>query len=672
MVAAGKQRFGKGEAAITARRLLMIRPSPPRFLSYGDRVELPVVVQNLARRALTVELAARASNLHLTDTLGWRFIVPAGKRVEVRLPATTRTAGRARLQLVVRAAQGNLKDATELSFPVWTPATSEAFAVYGELDKGGIVQPIAAPAGAIPSLGGLDVTTSSTALHSLRDAIMYLFDFPYGYTEQRASRLLAIAGLRDLLPIFAADGVVSVAALEQRAKQDIKVLVGRQRYDGGFGLWSKSGRGFPYASVHAAHALLRAKKQGLAVPDRTLSRARSYLASISRRIPKGYAPRARHAIVSYAVYVRALAGDRAAKRVAQRLARKPGPSEVSLESSAWLTSVLAGPGAPKELAALRRHLHNRVTETAHRAHFVTDYKAGGHQVMHSNRRTDALVLEALLQDQPRSELVGKTVKGLMERRVRGRWLNTQENAFVLLALARYFRTFEATPPDLVASVWLGQSYVGQRTFRGRKAKPQRMHIPMRLLARTKGAQDLVLQKAGKGRLYYRLGLAYSPASLRVPSAAHGLIVERRYEGIDRADDVRRDADGTWRIRAGARVRVRLSMVAPAQRYHVALVDGLPVGLEAVNPTLATSAQLVPHAPRAGASWRWYAYWFEHQNLRDERVEVFCRELPAGVYGYSYVALATTPGTFTAPPAKAEEMYDPETFGRSASHRVIVE
>lgn len=46
-------------------------------------------------------------------------------------------------------------------------------------------------------------------------------------------------------------------------------------------------------------------------------------------------------------------------------------------------------------------------------------------------------------------------------------------------------------------------------------------------------------------------------------------------------------------------------------------------------------------------------------------------MPAGVYGYSYVALAATPGTFTAPPAKAEEMYDPETFGRSASHRVIV-
>ena len=38
--------FGKGEASITARLPLMVRPSPPRFLNFGDRFELPVVLQN--------------------------------------------------------------------------------------------------------------------------------------------------------------------------------------------------------------------------------------------------------------------------------------------------------------------------------------------------------------------------------------------------------------------------------------------------------------------------------------------------------------------------------------------------------------------------------------------------------------------------------------------------
>ena len=41
----------------------------------------------------------------------------------------------------------------------------------------------------------------------------------------------------------------------------------------------------------------------------------------------------------------------------------------------------------------------------------------------------------------------------------------------------------------------------------------------------------------------------------------------------------------------------------------------------------------------------------------KRVEAFASLLWDGVYSYTCVALATTPGEFVVPPAKAEEMYD---------------
>ena len=47
-----------------------------------------------------------------------------------------------------------------------------------------------------------------------------------------------------------------------------------------------------------------------------------------------------------------------------------------------------------------------------------------------------------------------------------------------------------------------------------------------------------------------------------------------------------------RSKSGARVRVRLTMVAQARRYHVALVDQLPAGLEILNPELATT-EVIP-------------------------------------------------------------------------------
>ena len=40
--------------------------------------------------------------------------------------------------------------------------------------------------------------------------------------------------------------------------------------------------------------------------------------------------------------------------------------------------------------------------------------------------------------------------------------------------------------------------------------------------------------------------------------------------------------------------------------------------------------------------------------------------------FSYTVRATTPGTFVAAPAKAEEMYSPEVFGRSTGTTVVIE
>ena len=267
------------------------------------------------------------------------------------------------------------------------------------------------------------------------------------------------------------------------------------------------------------------------------------------------------------------------------------------------------------------------------------------------------------------------MRGLLAHRVRGHWTNTQENAFVLLAMDRYFRVYEKVTPDFVARAWLGDGYAGEHRFAGRQTDQHRVDIPMSYLARMRGgAQDLILQKDGKGRLYYRIGMTYAPTSLWLAPEDHGFAVERVYEPVDDPKDVTRAKDGTWKIRAGAQVRVRLTMAAEARRYHVALVDPLPAGLEPMNPALAVTGA-IPQDPKARGNddwWWWTRTWYEHQNMRDERVEAFASLLWEGVHEYTYVARATTPGRFVVPPTRAEEMYFPETFGRSSSDRVVVE
>jgi alpha-2-macroglobulin len=338
------------------------------------------------------------------------------------------------------------------------------------------------------------------------------------------------------------------------------------------------------------------------------------------------------------------------------------------------------------VAAIRRRLANNVTETAAAAHFAVSYGDDAHLLLYSDRRADAIVLQALITDQPKSDLVPKLVAGLLAHRRAGHWENTQENAFVLLALDRYFQAYEKVTPDFVARLWLGDRFASEQAFRGRSTERRRLAIPMRVLAEA-GPADLTIAREGAGRLYYRIGLEYAPASLQLAPADHGFTVERAYEPVDDPADVRRDADGTWHVRAGSRVRSRVTMVAPARRYHVALVDPVPAGLEPQNAALAVTGA-VPTGPadevttlgapglggpgRWGGWWWWSRPWYEHQNLRDERVEAFTSLLWEGVWTYTWVGRATTPGRFVVPPPKAEEMYHPETFGRGATATVVVE
>ena len=193
---------------------------------------------------------------------------------------------------------------------------------------------------------------------------------------------------------------------------------------------------------------------------------------------------------------------------------------------------------------------------------------------------------------------------------------------------------------------------------------------MNYLQQQKTAANLTFDKQGAGRLYYRIGLNYAPKNLKIGAADYGFIVSRRYEAVDDETDVKHNADNSWTIKAGARVRVKLEMIAPTRRYHVALVDKLPAGLEPINAALKTS-EIVPREKfdyKKGNR----SYWFEYQNLRDERAEAFTSLLWEGAWDYSYIARATTPGQFIVPPAKAEEMYHPETFGRTQTDFVTVQ
>ena len=393
--------------------------------------------------------------------------------------------------------------------------------------------------------------------------------------------MLATAALKDVLTAFKTAELPKPQEMQAAMGRDLARLAEMQNQDGGFGFWTRYTKPYPYLGVHVAHALVRAKQKGFAVPETLYSRSMDYIKNIESKFDGDYSPSTRRMITAYALYVRHLAGDTDTTR-AKKLLKEDTLDGLGPETVGWLLNILAGDPV---MGPARTWLNNKATETAGAAHFTFSYSDSSYLVLSSDRRADAIVLDALIADQPKNDLIPKLVRGLLDGRKRGAWSGTQENAFVLLALDRYFRTYEGVTPDFVARLWLGKSFAGEGAFKGRTTNRVETQIPMAYLMKTAGTQNLTIDKAGAGRLYYRVGMRYAPKSLVLKPADYGFTVKRVYEAIEKPTDVRQDADGTWVVRAGAKVRVRLSMIATTRRYHVALTDPLPAGFEALNSEL---------------------------------------------------------------------------------------
>ena len=462
VAAAGTQQFGTGEANVTAELPLMVRPTAPRFLNFGDRAELPVVVQNNRDAPLDADVVVESANLGADVPAGVRVTVPANDRVEVRFPIAAEEVGRGALR--VTAVSGERADSATVSLPVYTPSTSETFATYGELDGGAIVQPVLAPTDVIPQFGGLEVSTSSTTLQALTDAVLYLTDYRYASSDGLAAQLLAISSLRDVLEAFDAPELPSAGEIDAAMNGYIAELTAMQNDDGGFPYWLRGQPSEPFNTIHATHALIVARDAGYAVPADPITRGVDALGGIEQFFDPGLDEPTKWTLRAYALHVRALAGQ-ADPAGAQALYAEAG-DELPLDALAWLWPVIDDADTD---AAIEQRLANVAVDTAGAVTFTTGITDDGAAVtLASDRRTDGLILDALLAVRPDSDLVAKVVRGLQAGQGEdGRWENVQENAFILLALRHYFDAFEGTDPDFVARVWVGERYAGGQEFAGR-------------------------------------------------------------------------------------------------------------------------------------------------------------------------------------------------------------
>lgn len=678
VAAAETDQYGFGSASIVSSKKLMARPNLPRFLRSGDRAEAGIVLSSKGLPKAPIKVRASASGVALEGEAERTVELPEKGSVEVRFPFVAGAAGPSKFRFDV--AGGGEVDAVEVSRAVQAPSKLQTVALYGAT-TGSSSEAMGDYSAVRKDVGSLEVSLSSSALVGLDGSAASLVRYPYECTEQLSSRLLPLVPLRELAERFGFDMPKDARAVIGDTVRDV---MSRQRSDGGFAMWPESPRADPFVSAYATWALHQAKARGQTLPKSVLDRAHQYL---RKALAAGGGDAASLATGAMIVDVLATTGAPDPGYMGRLFeARKTLPP---FARAFLLHALVAGKGpaaSVKELAAELSSELRIAGDSAFAAENVGDEYA---VLLDSQARTTALVLRALLAADPDHALIAPLARGLLALRRDGTWRSTQETAYALVALDAYWRAREKQPASFSAKVWLGGAPLFEAELDS-KLSVRQATVALARLPDRGGA--LVFQKEGSGTLFYEARLHYARKALPKTPLDAGFFVQKALRGVAPESLPKAIAtvasSGQTEFRAGDLVLTDLVVVTPSPRDYVVLDDPLPAGFEAVDTGFATTAAWldVPgstvtsgcedcahgeserdaRAHGRGFGWSWF-----RRETRDDRVVFFVDHMPAGMYHYRYLARATTHGSFVLPPTQAEEMYAPETFGRTGAASIVV-
>jgi uncharacterized protein YfaS (alpha-2-macroglobulin family) len=652
-------RFGWGQNEIRINKPVLLKPTWPRFLALGDKALFGGVVHSQLKTSGKATVTIKSldpSVVEFTGPTTTQVDVAPDGAPEVRFNATAKAVGTARIQMSVTL--NGESDAFEDTLPVRVLTPPETVAAYGEAKGMPAKETLEIPKDVVPTAGGLHIELASTAMVGLAGGAQYLVDYPYGCAEQRSSAAMALMLASDLGDAFALPGIDAKNA-HNIAQHTIYELYKFQCPDGGFAFWPGDCWGTsPYLTADVLHVMQRGEKLGYDVDKDVMKNAYDYLdAQMKTKRPENEAYWPSYtAWQAFAVKVLTEGGrneDSHINRLYSYVDRMP------IFGIAYLADAMATKKDAR-IDDLHRRINNAILPEGGSAHVEELSDPYLLYCWSSNARSTAITLDTLVRTANEEQLVKQMVRWMMQVRKNGRWGNTQENVWAMESLVDYYRKYEKETPDFNAVVTLGNEALARDEFRGRSTAARSHDVPMQTLM-TKPSGEVTFDRQGTGTLFYLMRLRYIPLGLLHDAMDQGFNVTRTYSQKT--------------FKAGDLIKVTLRIRNTKERRFVAVTDPIPAGTEPVESWFATTASDLAEAQaKEDSGGDWMSWWrhggFDHVERHDDRVNLFATRLSEGVHEFTYMVRATTAGTFVTAPASAEEMYEPEVFGRTAS--VVVE
>ena len=601
-----------GSAAVDmyVRDALIAEPLLPRFLAPGDEARMAVLFNNLdlpageASAVISVEgPLAVVGEPRLSATLA-----PGAQVVRTAVIRGT-GAGRGVIRLAVTGPGGFTvqREAAILVRPARPLLTVVA---GGELAPGAELRVAPVLDRMVPGTGSARISFGGPVRYDPAALVKALDAYPLMCLEQASSKGFPLAVLPD-----AAGG----ADRAERLQASIASVLDRQRYDGGFGLWSASDTAEGWLSAYAMEFLLRARAAGATVPDSAIADAQKFMAEAAGEdasSPEGLAAQA------YRLYVLALSGQPRAganRILAEGLDKLPTPL-----SRAQLGAALAlSNDRPRAEAAFAAALDAPARRDWYvdRGSSLRDQAATAVLLKESGLLPDRL--PALLAAMPGADL-------------KAEMLSTQEQAWAAAAAG----------------------------VLGRDGRAARLSVDGTALAPGVAvsaalAGPAVVRNLDDRAVWQSVSTVGVPAEAQ-PAARAGMRVSRKLfttagDTLD-LDTLRQNTVFVLLIEGRA---------DDGQPHHAQLIQGLPAGWEIVGR--------MPSGKVPGMGWLGELSETEAQPVADDRfAAVMALTTEAPGFRVAVRLRAVTPGSFEWPGAVLSDMYRPGVFARQGSARVKVQ
>ncbi|MBP7479604.1 MAG: hypothetical protein KA785_04085 [Spirochaetaceae bacterium] len=693
--------FALAEEKMAVNNPLSVREVLPRRLRVHDVSEAGVVVSNLDSIDHEVSVSLKTYEgiertglpsvqnginkekgiLAAKNETVKKITVPANQTASLFFSIEAQESGFASLEFTVNSSVINERIIKPLE--IEKSYMYETVTTVGQIDgdeKDTVSQKelIVIPGSAEDNKGSLYVQLDPTRLGVLREAVQYVFNYPYGCLEQRSAAILPMLYFAEYLEIFDLERKVTDPGAV--IKKELEYWASCQKADGGFPYWPSGLRSDFPVTLRIGEILGSAQQKGIKIPGGI---------DIKKLCDYIYASQAEYAqkslynssyVRSYSYYVLGLLGREVP----------------ALDLEALLTSDDAGISdlAFTGLSYLLKGKVNKAKEAAQkiRKYMKPDVRGMDLQSVHGNwtmwgfynNKTEnyALVLKLLTLINKDDKFIGNLVYELLEfqKAGNGYWTSTAATARVLDALDTYIREKDLQNLSYTAEVLLGDKQIMKNSFEGLNASISERTMlfneePLKKLSRDEEL-PLEITKQGYGSLFYTLSLKYALSAEEQTPRDEGICVFTEYTDIETGERV------TENVLVSGRVyRAKVILSSTRLRTFMAVRVPIPSGAEVLNAAFVTTGSFAEFesdddtpASDIGFGEKTYADYnagLSYQAIYDNEVQYFWNYFPQGRQQVEFLFRAVRKGLYETPSSLAECMYESEIFGRSGGKKIEI-